>query len=613
MKRPKRSHIIAKLPPLAKVVLSGVVARDLDPAHHPTAEGFIGDLVRVVQRLGGICIDSAQFETTLDGEQDAEPAILDEVPDVAVLDGLLDRYDYDHVAVPVLSWAEDDSEAIVDLTLFRRGGEQVWSTVVPLLDGGVWQSRLTLASDLVAAATRTPVSARPLLGDGARTLHAYRLACEARCDRLPLDDRLERARAAVALEPDYDEAWLLLQDLLFAVGRVAEAEKLTEELPDRLTRCARAFLKRGQLRQQRGRPREARQDIYQVASLDADGLVLYEAAVFMRAIGDESSGAENMQRAVDRRCCDPFLYEQLGVFRANEGEEVAAVLLWERALAIDPTLYGILANLALGHHRLGNDDRADQLFAEAAARAPEHFATHYNLGLYYQDLHSWDMALTHLDKAIEMRPKLPLLHLGRGACLYKLGQVEQAIRALETAQEIDRGGSIGKQAEEELARMREPDDPESTAREFFHKGADRARGDRPQQAIPFLREAVKLQPAYWQAWFYLGTCYRMLERWGAATEAFRKVIGLRGEQADAYNELAIALGQQGRRDEALDNARKAHDLRPGDAGIISNLGLALMELGRLDEARHQFQRAARLDPGDPIVARCLKELDLRKG
>ncbi len=611
MKRPKRSHIIAKLPPLAKVVLTGVVCPDLDPSLHHAAEGFVGDFVRLVQRLGGICIDSALFASTLDGEEEVEPALATTPPDPSTFDALLEEYGFDHVAVPTLRWRPDDPEVQVDLTLHARGGQETWALTIPLFDGSVWQGRLSLASELVAAATQTPIDVRPLLGEGPTRLEAFRLGCEARCDRLPLPDRVVKARAAVDIEPDYDEAWLLLQDLLFAVGQVTQAERSIEELPDRFPRNARAFLKRCQLRQKRGRTAEARKDAYKVASLDPDGLTLYEAGVFMRAIGDEEGGSETLQRAVDRRCCDPFLYEQLGVYRANQGEEVAAVLLWERALAIDPSLHGILANLALGHHRLGNEDRADELFAEAGARAPEHFATHYNLGLYYQDLQSWDMALTHLDKAIEMRPQVPLLHLGRGGCLYRLGRVDEAVRAYEQAMELDRGGAMARQAEQELARIRNPEDPDSTAREFFHKGADRARSNRPQQAVPFLREAVKLQPGYWQAWFYLGTCHRMLERWEAAVEAFRRVITLRGEQADAYNELAIALGQLGRRDEALDHARKAHDLRPGDAGIISNLGLALMEIGRLDEARHQFERARRLDPSDPIIERCLKELETR--
>ncbi len=611
MKRSKRSHIIAKLPPLAKVVLTGVVCPDLDPALEHAAEGFVADLVRLVQRLGGICIDSAVFRSTLDGEDDGEPAVAAEPPDPDSFDALLDEYDFDHVAVPNLSWDPEDRWAQVGLALHSRGGEETWSQSMPLSDGTVWQGRLSLASELVAAATQSPIDVRPLLGEGPSGLAAYRLGCEARCDRLPLTDRVIKARAAVDAEPGYDEAWLLLQDLLFAAGHAADAERMIEDLPDRFPRSARAFLKRSQLRQKRGRAPEARKDAYQVASLDADGLTLYEAGVFMRTIGDEEGGGETMQRAVGRRCCDPFLYEQLGVFRANQGEEVAAVLLWERALAIDPSLYGILANLALGHHRLGNDDRADELFAEAGARAPEHFATHYNLGLYYQDLQSWDMALTHLDKGIEMRPQLALLHLGRGNCLYKLGRVDEATRAFEQALELDRGGAMGRQAEQELARIRNPEDPDSTSREFFHRGADRARSNRPQQAVPFLREAVKLQPGYWQAWFYLGTCYRMLERWEAAVEAFRRVISLRGEQADAFNELAIALGQLGRRDEAMEHARRAHDLRPGDAGIISNLGLALMELGRFDEARHQFKRARKLDPADPIIKRYLKEQESR--
>jgi len=602
----RRSRIIAKLDPFARVVVPTASVTSGDVALAPLAEGFAADLTFLLERLGGVRVDALVF----DGEGDGTtPTIPDEPPDSKTVDEILAEFQADAVLLSTLDWADD--EASLDVRLVKAAGEQIWSASYPLLEGSVWQGRLAMGSEMVAAATETPIEASPLVRSGPQTVRGYRLLCEARCERLPPEDRLKHCQEAIAAEEELGEGWLLSADLLAAMDRHEEAGQLIMSLPERFPESPRVFLRRAHLLREKGDHDAARADIHKVISFEADGLALFESGQYLMTVGDEENAAESMQRAVERRCCHPFLYEQLGVFRANEGHEVAAVVLWERALAIDPSLHGILANLALGHHRLGNDERAEELFTQAAEGAPNHFATHYNLGLYYQDLRNWELAAGHFDKAIALRPNFPVLYLNRGTCLLRLGHNREAKEVLEEAAKLDTNGPIGRQAEDELNKIFIPVDPMQDAREYFQKGADRVKGNRPEQAIPYLKKAVKIAPRYWQAWFYLGTCYRLQEKWEAAVEAFRKVISIRDDQPDAHNELSVALGQLRRRDEALDHAKQAHELRPTDAGITSNLGLAYMEMEQLDEARHHFRKAHDLSPDDEIIARCLDELEQR--
>jgi len=602
----RRARIIAKLQPFAKVVVPTATLTPAEPALAALAEGFAADLTFLLERLGGVRVDALVFDA--DGD-DATPRVPEEQPDTATTDEILKEFGAELILLTHLEW--DDLEATLELALVKEGGEKLWAAAFPLLEGSVWQGRLAAASEMVAAATESPIDASPLVGSGPQTVRGFRLLCEARCDRLPLEERLQRCQEALAAESELDEGWLLMAELLTAMDRLDEASQLVASLPERFQESPRVFLRRGHMLREKADHDGARADFLQVIGFEADGLALFESGQYLMSVGDEENAAESMQRAVERRCCHPFLYEQLGVFRANEGHEVAAVVLWERALAIDPSLHGILANLALGHHRLGNDDRAEELFSTAADSAPNHFATHYNLGLYYQDLRNWELAAGHFEKAIALRPNFPVLYLNRGTCLLRLGHNREAKEVLEDAVKLDPNGPIGRQAEEELGKIFIPVDPMQDAREYFQKGADRVKGNRPEQAIPYLKKAVKIAPRYWQAWFYLGTCYRLQEKWEAAVEAFRKVISIRDDQPDAHNELSVALGQMRRRDEALEHAKHAHELRPGDAGITSNLGLAYMELERLDEARHHFKKAREMAPDDEIIRRCLEELEAR--
>ena len=612
MQRSQRFQRVTQLPPFASVVLPPAVIAPLGDGQDVLADGFAADMSHLLERLGGLRIQTAVSGVTFDGETSAFDYASYSAEDLNV-DGLLREHDASWVISLQLEWGAGPPDPMLVIDLLGEGGKRAWTGSFSLVDGAVWQSRLTMGSELVAAATGEPVDVRPLLRQGPESLEAYRLLCEAHSERLSPDERLERCQRVIELEPTTDEAWLLLPDLQAACGDADQAEKTVMSLPSSIPESGRALLKRGLFLLRAGNQDAAREDFLASLLTDTDGAALHEVGRYLIAIGDEKPGVDALQRAVTCRCADPFLYEQLGVIRANEGQEVAAVVYWERALALDASLTGILANLALGHHRLGNEDRADELFVLAEERAPDHFATHYNLGLYYQDLKSWDLARGHLDQARALRPNLAVLHLNLGVVHTRLGHLREARSAYEEAAKLDPDGPIGRQAAEEMTRIVvAPVDPLMDAREYFQKGAERIKANRSEKAIPYLKEAVKIAPRYWQAWFYLGTCYRLIDKWEAAVEAFRKVVSIKDSQADAHNELSVALGQLGRREDALTHARMAHDLRPEDPGIISNLGLALMEMGHFDEARHHFQRAQKVAPDDDIVQRCIEELETRE-
>ena len=614
MQKSQRFKRISRLPPFATLVLPTPVVAQVYDGLDRLVEGFAADFTSLLERLGGVRMHSYRFEASVDGDPTSLLPLMSTQPLAdGEVDGLLIENNADQVVAITLDWKPGAAEATVDIALRGESGKALWNGTFELVDGAVWQGRLSMASELIAAATGESIDVRPFLGGGTIALEAYRLMCEARCDRLHPYKQLDRLRTVAEMEPENADAALLMCDVLASADLQEEGDKLILALPDRFSECGRAHLRRGLFLHSRGEAQAARADIQQATRLDTDGLALYEAGRYLLAVGDDDAGGDALQRAVDHRCADPFLYEQLGVMRANEGQEVAAVVLWERALALDPTLHGIIANLALGHHRLGNEDRADELFVLAEEKAGEHFATHYNLGLYYQDLKNWDLARNHLQKAIEIRPTLAVLHLNHGLVLSRLGDLHGARKAFAESARLDPTGPVGRQADDELNRIVvAPVDPVMDAREYFQKGADRIKANRSQKAIPYLKEAVKIAPRYWQAWFYLGTCYRLDERWEASVEAFRKVVAIKEDQADAHNELSVALGQTGRREDALHHARRAHELRPDDAGIISNLGLALMEMSQFDEARHHFVRAAKLAPDDQIVQRCIEELNARE-
>lgn len=64
----------------------------------------------------------------------------------------------------------------------------------------------------------------------------------------------------------------------------------------------------------------------------------------------------------------------------------------------------------------------------------------------------------------------------------------------------------------------------------------------------------------------------------------------------AHANLAAALEQRGREEEAIAEYRQALRARPASAAVLNNLGAALQASGRLDEAIAQYRAAVRAEP-----------------
>jgi tetratricopeptide (TPR) repeat protein len=166
----------------------------------------------------------------------------------------------------------------------------------------------------------------------------------------------------------------------------------------------------------------------------------------------------------------------------------------------------------------------------------------------------------------------------------------------------------------------------------FNLGAAMQQLGRPEQALPYLTEAVRIQPSSVTARNNLAAALFAMERFEAAAQEFRQALALdpgyrnarynlvrtlsaEGDNASALTELRVYLGANpddsdaqelagrllastGKLDEALRHFRRAAELEPDNADLLTNLGAALASTGDLAGAVPVFERALKVDPSN---------------
>jgi tetratricopeptide (TPR) repeat protein/mono/diheme cytochrome c family protein len=134
-----------------------------------------------------------------------------------------------------------------------------------------------------------------------------------------------------------------------------------------------------------------------------------------------------------------------------------------------------------------------------------------------------------------------------------------------------------------------------------HLVGDLARAERE------LREAVRLDPRYANAWNSLGVIVASAGRLEEARGYYEEAVRADPSHAQARNNLGSALAALGDPQAALEQYREALRANPQFAEAHFNLAVVLRRLGHLDEALEHLREANRLQPDWPAAARELQQ------
>jgi tetratricopeptide (TPR) repeat protein len=121
----------------------------------------------------------------------------------------------------------------------------------------------------------------------------------------------------------------------------------------------------------------------------------------------------------------------------------------------------------------------------------------------------------------------------------------------------------------------------------------------PQAAEAAVKKALSIDPNHVEARTLLGWIDSEIRGdFDAAVKEYSKVVELRPDLPEAYNNLGVAQKRKGDLAQAADSFSNALKLKPDYSAAVSNRGWVLAEQDQWSDARREFERALAINPGD---------------
>jgi Flp pilus assembly protein TadD len=197
------------------------------------------------------------------------------------------------------------------------------------------------------------------------------------------------------------------------------------------------------------------------------------------------------------------------------------------------------------------------------------------LGLAQLGMGKAEDALKTFDEAVALDPKLPVLRSNRALALIALKKPSEAESELLKSEQESPGDSrpIAALADFYLGDDKTLDKsltyakkaammaPNSAAAELLVGKVEKSRKNY-QAAVTAIGESLKMAPDWGEAWYALGATYEEAGDQANAEKAYRKLVEKRPKSPDSLMTLASFLGDNDKKDEAMELIDKIRDLKP---------------------------------------------------
>ncbi len=307
---------------------------------------------------------------------------------------------------------------------------------------------------------------------------------------------------------------------------------------------------------------------------------------------------------------DAEAYAHLGLLAARQQHYEAAVPLYRKALALDPSVTGVRLDLGLSLFKSGQLKPAIETFSRllksTPSSSPEALRLMTLIGIAHYGLGEYAAAVPYLKKATAGDPQnVPYRFLLAQSCMWS----REFQCVLDTYHEIlvlnpesAEAHMLAGEAYDELKNEA------GATREF--QAAVKANPNLPYahfglgyllwgqnklpQAVEEFKAELQLVPDEADAMVFLGDCYMQMNQRDEALPLLEKAVRINPDLPRAHLDLGILYSDAGRREEALEQLKMAAKLDPNDVNVHWRLGRLYMAMGKRDEAKAEFDKTKNL-------------------
>lgn len=225
-------------------------------------------------------------------------------------------------------------------------------------------------------------------------------------------------------------------------------------------------------------------------------------------------------------------------------EYLNSAIAWKKSEAISPLDSRLQFSLAMAYIRIARPDWARQQLESLSAHDPREALYRYWLGRLDYDGHEYKGAIRNFRRAIELDPNMARAYDNLGLCYYYENQNEQAVESYKKAIELDRSA---------LHPSPWPFLNLAVTLQFLNRFAE---------AETNLREAIRLDPTFAQAYFQLGLVLEQTEKPEAAIQALREAAHLDTNYPEPHMAMARIYHKLGQEAAAKEEVRIYLRLHP---------------------------------------------------
>lgn len=238
-----------------------------------------------------------------------------------------------------------------------------------------------------------------------------------------------------------------------------------------------------------------------------------------------------------------------GVIKMGQGDYKEALKYYTKAVELTPRYGTLQTNLGIIKNAMGNSVEAEMHYKKGVEYDPGNPSSHYFYGTYLNGKARYSEAITYLEQAISMSPCYIVARqmlmdiynkLGNSPRLKELAQQTlQCDPADPIALKYINGATNTTPLNVSASGNENPEQLLALSQTFYQTGDFK-------KCIETAQKAIKLRPAFPEAYNNICAAYNELKEWDKAIEAGKKAIALKPDFTLAQNNLNWALDNKGR-------------------------------------------------------------------